>query len=261
MPHDRVHITRKFVVFISIITRLAMATTVAAAASKVEVVVIGAGVVGIAVARALSEGREVLLLDRADQIGSETSARNSEVVHAGLYYPRDSYKAQFCVRGRQLLYRFCEARAVNVKRCGKLVVATDCLSSSRTKLEALHRQAIENGVSDVKLISPEQVRDMEPDVSASGGALWSPSTGVVDSHIFMANLLSDAQDNGSTLVLQCNVDDARIIHNENAQQCVQLLVADMWLTCSIVVNCAGLWVDEMARKIHRHHRWQPPMQW
>ena len=228
------------------------------AASKVEAVVIGAGVVGLAVARALSVAgrREVLLIDRADRIGSETSSRNSEVVHAGLYYPRDSFKTKFCVRGRQLLYEFCESRGVEYRRCGKLVVATNPGQSKR--LEALHKQAIDNGVSDVQLISADAVQNMEPDTKALGGALWSPSTGIVDSHAFMVSLLADAEENGSTLALHSSVEDSEIVERE---QRINLLVAGMWLDCKMVVNCAGLWADELARRIHSRHSWHPPSQY
>jgi L-2-hydroxyglutarate oxidase LhgO len=226
---------------------------VASAATKVEAVVIGAGVVGLAVARSLSAaGREVLLLDRAGTIGSETSSRNSEVVHGGLYYPSQSYKARFCVRGRELLYQFCQERSVTAKRCGKLIVAKE---SQQKQLKALHEKALENGVADVQLLSCEQVRDIEPNVDAPGGALWSPSTGIVDSHSFMVSLLADAEHNGTTLALRSSVDDGELDHG------IRILAGDMWLSCDVVVNCAGLWADEIAAKLHRNHSWQPPTQY
>ena len=227
------------------------------AATRVESVVIGTGVIGLAVARALSVSgkREVLLVDRANAIGSETSSRNSEVVHAGLYYPQDSYKTKFCVQGRKLLYDFCENRGVEYQKCGKLVVAS---KNQGDKLEALYHQSLKNEVSDVQLISEEQVKEMEPHVQAPGGALWSPSTGIVDSHAFMTSLLAEAEEQGATLALHSGVEDGDL--GQGAYK-IRLMVEGMWLESKVVVNCAGLWSDMIARMIHRHHHWAPPRQY
>ncbi len=229
-----------------------------AAATHVEAVVIGAGVIGIAVARALAQqGREVLLLERAAAIGSETSSRNSQVVHAGLYSPAHTLKTRLCVQGRQMLYQFCQQRAVDVQQCGKLVVATNERQYHETLLPLYHR-AIQNNVSQIQLISAEQARDMEPALSTTvRGALWSPVTGIVDAHAFMYSLLADAEQHGATLVLSSPVQDVRIID----QQGVELYVGGVWVSCDMVINATGLWADSLAVAMHRGHAWQPPKQY
>lgn len=225
-------------------------------ATSVEAVVVGAGVVGLAVARALAiRGKEVLLLDRACRIGSETSSRNSQVVHAGLYYPTDSLKAKFCVEGRNMLYDFCKERSIPFQKVGKLIVATD-KQQAQTTLRQLQEQAIHNGVTDVRLIDRHDVKAMEPEVE-SCGALWSPSTGIVDSHDFMVSLLADAQEHGTTLALVSDVSDGSIDKNGK----VQLKIDDMWLSCGMVINCAGLWSHQVADLIHAEHSWKPPRQY
>jgi L-2-hydroxyglutarate oxidase LhgO len=224
-------------------------------AYKVEAVVIGAGVVGLAVARALAiSGKEVLLLDRASRIGSETSSRNSEVVHAGLYYPIDSLKAQFCVQGRQQLYDFCDSRSISYNKCGKLIVATDA-EQARSNLHEIQKVAVNNGVTDTRILSQEELKTMEPEVHAHS-ALWSPSTGIVDSHSFMLSLLADAEEHGTTLALQSEVSEGKIEDGS-----VHLNVDGTWLSCESVVNSAGLWAHQVASQIHAGHSWQPPRQY
>src|SRR5215469_1329052 len=151
-------------------------------AEKVDCVVIGAGVVGLAVARALAmRGREILVLEAAGAIGTGTSSRNSEVIHAGIYYPPGSAKAKLCVAGRQRLYAYCEAHGVEHRRCGKLIVAAD-----HEQIEALERieaTARANGVDDLRRLTAAEAVALEPAVSCVA-ALLSPSTGIVDSHGF-----------------------------------------------------------------------------
>lgn len=226
------------------------------AMEKMDVAVIGAGVVGLAVARALSlTGREVLLLDRAPRIGSETSSRNSEVIHGGLYYPNASWKATMCVRGRHLLYNFCEQRNVAYQKIGKLIVATE-QSQTREVLPNLYKNAKRNGVNDVALLSREDISILEPQVK-SYGALWSPSTGIVDSHEFMLSILAEAEEYGTTLALHTNVANARIVDNR-----IHLYASGIWMDCNTVINCAGLWADQIARLLHSKSssKWQPPRQ-
>lgn len=221
---------------------------------RVQAVVIGAGVVGLAVARALAQrGDEVFVLEQRPHVGMETSSRNSEVIHGGLYYPPLSYKARFCVEGKETLYRYCRERAITVKQCGKLIVAShqDQLASTLRQLQA---QATDCGV-ETHLLSQFEVQGMEPSVVCEG-ALWSPSTGIVDSHALMQSLLGDAQAAGATLVLQTVIQEARLVGDR-----VQLGTRDMWLDCDMVVNCAGLWADVVARQIHAGHTWQPPRQY
>jgi L-2-hydroxyglutarate oxidase LhgO len=156
----------------------------------IDAVVIGAGVVGLACARALSQrGIETLILERHDAFGTETSARNSEVIHAGLYYPAGSLKAQLCVEGNRLLYAFCATHGVSHRRCGKLIVATT--TAQQLRLDALLAQAQANGVHTVRQLSADAARALEPELECTA-ALLSESTGIIDSHGLMLALLGDA---------------------------------------------------------------------
>ncbi len=167
---------------------------------RVDAVVVGAGVVGLGVARALAlVGREVVLLEAADAIGSGTSGRNSEVIHAGLYYPPGSLKARLCVRGRELLYAYCAAHGVAHRRCGKLVVATD--AAQLPALRALQRRAEACGVLDLQWLDGGEARALEPALQCSA-ALLSPSTGIVDSHGLMLSLQGEAEAHGAMLALK-----------------------------------------------------------
>ena len=154
-----------------------------AAVESVECVVVGAGVVGLAVARALAlAGREVVGLEAEPGIGNGISSRNSEVIHAGIYYPKGSLKARLCVRGRDALYEYCAGHGVPYKRCGKLLVATD--ESQRGKLADIEARAIANGVTDLTWMSADDIAALEPDLTTAGG-LHSPSSGIVDTHALM----------------------------------------------------------------------------
>ncbi len=160
-------------------------------AEQVDTVVIGAGVVGLAVARALAiAGHEVLILEREDAFGTITSARNSEVIHAGIYYAKDSLKARLCVAGRRMLYEFCADRGIPHRRCGKLIVA--CSENELDQFAGIARRAWDNGVEDLRQISREEALALEPDLECHG-ALLSPSTGIVDSHGYMLALLGEAE--------------------------------------------------------------------
>jgi L-2-hydroxyglutarate oxidase LhgO len=162
---------------------------------RVGCVVIGAGVVGLACARTLAiAGHDVIVLERADIIGTETSSRNSEVIHAGIYYAKDSNKARLCLKGRNMMYDFCESHGVNYKRCGKLIVATD--AAQLEQLESIRRQAEINHVNDLTYVSADEVREMEPNVTCTG-ALLSPSTGLVDSHGLMLAYQGVAEEHGA----------------------------------------------------------------
>ena len=145
---------------------------------NVDCVVIGAGVVGLAVARSIAQaGREVIILEKADAFGTETSSRHSEVIHAGIYYTPGSLKARFCVEGKRAMYAFCDDHGVEYRNCGKIGVATD--EAQISELERLKANAAGNGVTDLEWMTPAQVTEMEPAVSCVG-ALWSPSTGILD---------------------------------------------------------------------------------
>ena len=165
----------------------------------IQCVVVGAGVVGLAVARALAmSGREVILVEAGEGIGVGISSRNSEVIHAGIYYPSGSLKAQLCVEGKQRLYAFCDERGVNYQRLGKLIVATD--DAQRVALQSLLEQGWRNGVDDLQWLDANQAQELEPELSCVA-ALWSPSTGIVDSHGLMLALQGDLERAGGSVAL------------------------------------------------------------
>jgi len=220
---------------------------------RVEAVVIGAGLVGLAVARALAlAGREVVILEAEAAIGTHTSSRNSEVIHAGIYYPRGSLKARACVAGRQRLYEYCAARGVPHRRCGKLIVATD--AAQLDELDAIRRKAQANGVADVASVSPAEVRAMEPALRCVA-ALHSPSTGIVDSHALMLAYLGDAERAGAMLALKSPLEKG-VVRADG----IELHVAGAEpLLAAQVVNSAGLRAPGVARRIEGYAaRLAPP---
>ncbi|MDD0809452.1 NAD(P)/FAD-dependent oxidoreductase [Curvibacter sp. RS43] len=208
----------------------------------VDCVVIGAGVVGLAVARALAlAGREVLVLEAADAIGTGTSSRNSEVIHAGIYYPQGSLKARLCVQGRQMLYAYCAERGIAHQRCGKLLVATQ--EAQLGQLQGIIDKAAANGVDDLVWLSREQAQALEPAL-ACVGALHSPSTGIVDSHGLMLALLGDLENAGGLLALNSPLASARV----EAGGIVLQAVDGTQLRARTVVNAAGLHAQDLARR-------------
>ncbi len=212
---------------------------------QVDCIVVGAGVVGLAIARALAlAGREVLILEQAEAVGTETSARNSEVIHAGIYYPRDSLMARFCVEGRTALYHYARERGVAHRTCGKLIVATD--ASEIDLLAGIQARAAANGVGDLRLLSASEARALEPALQCAG-ALLSPSTGIVDSHGYMLALLGDAENDGATLACHAPVLSARAIADGFE---VEVGGDDpMRLGCKLLINSAGLHAPALARAI------------
>lgn len=278
-----------------------------------DIVIVGAGAIGLAVARALAKATNtqpprgttphtssILVLDKGSTIGSATSSRNSEVIHAGLYYDPSTLplKARTCVRGNQLLYDYCRQHNIPHNRCGKLVVATQ--PEHFATLYELQHQARSNGVLDTEILhDPRQIQQLEPNlmmmqrqspssVSPSPilGALLSPSTGILDSHLFYQQLQVDAEKGGNcTFVLRTTVDDAVVeapssrsssrsisqtLHtNNNQENCDNrrrnhLSANGTWVSCRWVINCAGLWATPMAQLLHRHPTsttWQPPRQY
>jgi L-2-hydroxyglutarate oxidase LhgO len=212
---------------------------------QVEIVVAGAGVVGLAVARALAQaGHEVLVLEAESAIGSVTSARNSEVVHAGLYYPPGSLKARLCVAGRALLYRYCAEHGVAAPRLGKLVVAT--VPEELPALDAVARRAATNGVGDLERLDAGQVQKLEPALSCVA-ALLSPSTGIVDSHGLMLAYQGDAEAAGAQIVCRAPIIGGRIVPGGLALEIGG--AASMQLACRWLVNCAGLEAVALAGRI------------
>ena len=210
-----------------------------------DAVVVGAGIVGLAVARALAlRGREVLVLEAEALFGSGTSSRNSEVIHAGIYYPAGSLKARLCVAGREALYAFCAERGVAHRRCGKLIVAAD--EGQRDRLGGIAARAAANGVTDLRPLTAAEALAMEPALSCTA-ALLSPSTGIVDSHGLMLALLAEAEAHGATLVLNSPVLSGRAVAGG-----VELAVggADpVTLRARLVVNAAGLGAQALSIRI------------
>lgn len=212
---------------------------------RVDAVVVGAGVVGLAVARALAlEGRDVVIVEREGAFGSGTSSRNSEVIHAGIYYPHGSLKARLCVRGRKLLYDFCAARGVAHRRCGKLVVATTAAEVAKLDAIAAHAQA--NGVDDLQRLSQDEALALEPMLRCEA-ALLSPSTGIVDSHGLMTALLGDAESAGALLALHSPFVGAR---RHGADWVISTGGDEAFeMATGLLVDCAGLGAQAVARTI------------
>ena len=205
--------------------------------------VVGAGVVGLAIARELAlAGREVIVLEAEDAIGTHTSSRNSEVIHAGIYYPRGSLKARACVEGRHLLYEYCASHGVPHRRCGKLIVATK--ENQLAELAALREKAHANGVTDVDWIAKEEVARLEPELFCMG-ALHSPSTGIIDSHALMLAYLGDAEAAGAMLALRSPLENALV----NRQGFELRVTGAEPIACGTLVNCAGLRAPSVARRI------------
>lgn len=204
--------------------------------------VIGAGVVGLAVARELAlAGREVLLLESEGAIGTGTSSRNSEVIHAGIYYPQDSLKARLCVEGKSLLYDYLVARDLPHRRCGKLIVATS--ADQVEQLHGIRSKAAANGVDDLVWLSAEQAHVIEPELHCLA-ALHSPSTGIVDSHAFMLSLQGEFENAGGIVALKSAVASAEC----DAAGIVLTATDGTRLRCRSVVNAAGLGAPALARR-------------
>ena len=206
----------------------------------IQCVVIGAGVIGLAVAATIAkQGYEVIVLEQHELIGSETSSRNSEVIHAGIYYPQNSQKARLCVAGKKQLYKYCETHAVPFKRCGKLIVATHVNQIDTVKSYIAKAKA--NGVDDLHWLNAGQVNDLEPLVKTVGG-VFSPSTGIIDSHAYMLSLQGILESNGGQIALQTKVD--KIFHHKN----INYVSADDYeFSCDWLINCAGLSAPHLAQ--------------
>jgi L-2-hydroxyglutarate oxidase LhgO len=209
---------------------------------QVDTVVVGAGVVGLAVARALAlAGREVLVLEAFDAIGTQTSARNSEVIHAGIYYPQGSLKAQLCVRGKALLYTYCAERGIGHRRCGKLIVATS--QEQVAQLQGIIAKAAANGVDDLILLTRDEACALEPALECVA-AVHSPSTGIVDSHGLMLALQGDLENAAGMVAFNSPLASARI-----TAQGIELYARDGTQLCArTVVNAAGVHAPTLARR-------------
>ncbi|XP_022154533.1 L-2-hydroxyglutarate dehydrogenase, mitochondrial [Momordica charantia] len=232
------------------------------AKEKVDCVVIGAGVVGLAVARELSlRGRDVLVLESAPTFGTGTSSRNSEVIHAGIYYPRNSLKAILCVRGRDLLYRYCSEHEIPHKQIGKLIVATG--NSEVPKLNELLSRGVQNGVEGLRMVDGDEAMRMEPELQCVK-ALLSPLSGIIDSHSFMLSLVGEAENHGvkfsyNTAVigghveenqLHLHISDTKNLEKWNGED---LLQPELMLVPRLVVNSTGLSAVPLAKRFDGLH--------
>lgn len=213
---------------------------------SIDVLVVGAGVVGLAVARALAEaGREVIVIEAADAIGTGTSSRNSEVIHAGLYYPPGSLKARLCVEGNRLLYEYCKSRQVPHARTGKLIVAVETAQESR--LADIEARASRNGAEALSWLSAAEARALEPEVRCCA-ALWSPASGIVDSHRYMLALQGDIEAAGGAVALRARLQGSE--PHANGRVCfVDAGGQQSPLLARVVVNSAGLDAWEVARSL------------
>ena len=213
----------------------------------IECVVVGAGVVGLAIARRFAQaGHEVFVTESESDIGTGVSARNSEVIHAGIYYPTGSLKAKLCVQGKAQLYEYCQTRGIPHKQLGKLIVATD--ASQHTSLESLFAKGRENGVQDLEWFAPQQARHLEPALQCTA-AIWSPSTGIIDTHALMLSLQGDGQQSGAQYVFNSPLVSAV----KQADHNFALKFGDgdrTEITCRWLINAAGLYAPRLARKIN-----------
>lgn len=214
---------------------------------KFKITVIGAGVIGLAVARELSKSSEsIVLLEKNSSFGEETSSRNSEVIHAGIYYPKDSLKAVTCLRGKHLLYEYCNKYKIDHQRTGKLIVAVN--NEEIKDLEALLETAKANGLEDLRILSKDDIKKIEPNIKAEA-AIDSPSTGIIDTHSFMKSLSLEAKDQSVEVVY-----DSEVVAIEKSSPGFRVTVShpqegNFCFLSDVVINCAGLYSDEIARMV------------
>lgn len=221
--------------------------------TDVETIVIGAGVVGLAIARELAlAGQDVLVVEQHDLIGSETSSRNSEVIHAGIYYPKDSLRARHCVSGKHLLYAFCEENGVGYKRCEKLIVAVT--DEQVARLDGIKDTAAGNGVDDLIRLSGDEVRGIEPEVHCLS-ALLSPSTGIIDSHEFMLALQGHAESYGAQVALMSEVAGIDALNDGTFSV---RFSDDSVVSCARLVSSAGLHATRLADTLSYANGYVPP---
>ena len=214
---------------------------------KIDITIIGAGVVGMAIAQRLCKGhRNVLVLEKNESFGRDMSGRNSEVIHSGIYYPKDFLKTKLCIEGKRLLYDYCEECNIPHKRIGKLIVARD--EKEVSKIEELYNQGRANGVEDLKLLSEDEISKLEPNVKTKGG-IFSPSTGILDSHKFMDSLESYSRDNNVIFAYSCRVIG---IERNRGDYKIEIIDADrepLALMTNVLINSAGLDSDKIAQMV------------
>lgn len=209
----------------------------------IQTIIIGAGVVGLAIGKKLTKlGHEVIILEREKSFGMGISSRNSEVIHAGLYFDKEWLKTQFCVSGKEMLYDYAASRHVPHKRCGKLLVASS--KHELEKLEYIKNNAFQNGVTDLRSLNAAQCNELEPDIHAVEG-IFSPSSGVIDSHSLMQSLLADIENNDGQVVY-----NTEIVAIEKTMAGFKIILQDGYeVSCNSLINAAGLGAQYIARRI------------
>src|SRR5664279_2577058 len=212
-----------------------------------EITIIGAGVIGLAIAETMSqENKNVFLIEKHLSFGQETSSRNSEVIHAGIYYTKDSLKSKLCLEGKKLLYDYCNRYDIPYKNCGKLIVATS--EAEISIIEGIRQTAIQNGVDDLKVLDREQIAELEPNIFAMK-ALFSPSTGIVDSHSLMKQYETNAVNNGCQIVYGSEVTGIERISDGYKVSLLDSDNRDYAFTTKIIINSAGLTSDKIAAMV------------
>jgi L-2-hydroxyglutarate oxidase LhgO len=211
---------------------------------KVDIVIIGAGVVGLSIAAELSRThKDIIMVECNESFGQETSSRNSEVIHAGIYYPKDSIKLKACLEGRHLLYEFCAKHNISHKRTGKLIIAIN--KNEVRDLEKLFAHGKDNGVSDLVLISKAKARQMEPGINCEG-AIYSSSTGILDTHSFMKCLAASFKENGGQIAYNAEVTGISKTGNGYEVTVAENQKDSFTLNSGMVINCAGLNSDKVS---------------
>ena len=210
---------------------------------KVDIAIIGAGVIGLAAAHALSKlKKEIVVLEKHPAFGQEASSRNSEVIHSGIYYPKESLKAKTCIRGKELLYDLCRKRGIPHKRLGKLVVACD--NEGALKLDNIYKNALACGIKDLRFLDKKEIKKIEPHVSAEK-ALFVPDTGIIETHALMKSLFGAAKENGADFCFS-----VKVIGIKKEGSFYEITVKEprgdfFSFKAKAVINCAGLWADEI----------------
>lgn len=211
---------------------------------KIEIAIVGAGIIGLAVARELSKTyKDIFVIEKNSSFGQETSSRNSEVIHAGIYYPKDSLKQKTCIEGRRLIYEFCLKNNVRHKKIEKLIVAID--PNELKDLESLFKQGLENGVEDLKFLSKNELRDLEPYVKGEA-AIYSPSTGVLDSHSLMRELVLQFEGQSGKIAYNTEVVGIDKVNNGFEVTGEDKKEGTFKFFTRIFINCAGLNSDKIA---------------
>jgi len=212
---------------------------------KCDCIVIGAGIVGLSVARRLAlAGRDVVILEAESTIGSGISSRNSGVIHAGIYYPSESLKARLCVEGKKRLYKYCVDRNITHSKIGKVLIAPD--ESEIPTLQDYYELGHQNNVKDLQWLDPQETKTLEPNIRCAA-AIWSPSTGIIDVHDYMLALLGDAETNGAMLALKSPMTRAWLLDDSAV---VEVGGDDpIRVKANLLINCAGLGAEKVARQI------------